>query len=100
MPLADKTEVHRIISSKHSDPVGKTARESLRGAIYNYYRNSYTSFKFLSRYRSLNKEAIFELHGKIEKILDYWRGIDPRSSFEQKIDADPPTTEPSETSNN
>ena len=95
MPHADKCKVHRIISSTHSDPAGKTARESLRGAIYSYYRDSYTPFKFLSRKRSLNKEAISELHEKIEKTIESWRGgIDPRSSFE-KTEAELPTTETS-----
>lgn len=96
MPLADKTEVHRIISSKHSDTAGKSARESLSRSIYSYYQDSYTPFQFLSQNRSLNKEAISELHEKIERTTASWRGgIDPRSSFEQKPEADLPTTETS-----
>lgn len=98
MPHADKVEVHRIIASTHSDPAGKTARGILRDTIYFHYRDSSTPFKVLSRYKPLNKEAISELHEKIEKTIDSWRGgIDSRSSLDHKAEADLPTPQPSET---
>ena len=100
MPLDDKTEVHRIISSNHSDPAGKTARESLEYTIYIHYRDSYTRYKFLNRYRPLNDEAIAELREKIKKIIDSWRGgNDSGKSSEKKTEGNLPNTQPSETSN-
>ena len=100
MPDADKIEVHRIVSSTHSDPAGKAALRSLGGTIYSYYRDTYTPFRLLSQHEALNKKAISELHEKIKKTIETWRGgVDPRSSFEQKTEADLPTTQSSETSN-
>ena len=73
MPLADKTEVHRIISTRFSDPTEKTKKLELR--VHCYARDSYTPFKsVLEEKGSLNKEEVSQVHKRLKDILASWRG--------------------------
>ena len=71
MPLADKTEVHRIISSRHTDDARNPAPEKLELTIYRYCLDAYTPYE---HNRSLNEEEISEVHEKFRDTIASWRG--------------------------
>jgi len=76
MPHAYKNEVHRRISSMHSNPARKYALTCLEITIYAHVRDRYTPFKSLNIYDAQNREAISEAHQRVKKILASWRGED------------------------
>jgi hypothetical protein len=76
MPPTDRTELHRLISSRYPNLTGKSALHPSEITIYAYVRDRYTPFKSLNIYEKQNAEAISEVHRRVEKILASWRGED------------------------
>ncbi|OCL14016.1 hypothetical protein AOQ84DRAFT_371659 [Glonium stellatum] len=77
IPLADKNELHRLISSKCPGLVGKSALHPSGIITYAYVRDRYTPFKSLTFYgERKDDEAIDRAHRRAQQILASWRGED------------------------
>ena len=74
MPPADKNEVHRLISSRYSNPAGKAALDGLPLTIHGYIRDRYTNFRSLDIHETQDSKALDEAHQRVDKILASWRG--------------------------
>ena len=74
MPPDDKGEVHRLISSSHSNPAGKSALKGLDYTIGSYLQNSYLPLRYLNGNEPMDKEAMSNVRERVEKTLTSWRG--------------------------
>ena len=74
MPPADKSAVHRVISSRYSVSAGKSSLEILERTVYNYCRDSYTPFIALRKKDSPDEKEISEVHERIRDTIASWRG--------------------------
>lgn len=68
---ADKSEVHRIISSEYTDAARNPPLETLELTVYRYFRDTYTSYKYK---KSLNDKEISEVHNQLADTIASWRG--------------------------
>jgi hypothetical protein len=77
IPLADKNELHCLISSKSPSLVGKSALYPRGTITYTYICDWYTPFKSLTFYgERKDDEAIDRAHRRAQEILASWRGED------------------------
>ena len=83
MPPADKTAVHRIISSRYLFAAGKSSLEILERTVYNYCRDSYTPFRSLRKKESLNDKEISEVYERFRDTIASWRGDNQCMEFHQ-----------------
>ena len=84
MPLADKTAVHRRISSEHMEPqmrcfiepIPKCSKKELESRVYSHvWPSSRTPVESLvEKDCRLNIKRVSELHKKVRDTLAYWRG--------------------------
>ena len=75
MPLADKTEVHRIITSQYLEPTAKSTLKKLELRVHCYARDSYTPYKsLLEKKGSVNKKEWSKIYERLKDIMVSWRG--------------------------
>ena len=70
MPLADKTEVHRI-ASRYSNSARNPALKRLELIVYRYCWNTYTLYKHK---KSLNKKEMSKVYKQLADTIASWRG--------------------------
>ncbi|MCJ1382634.1 hypothetical protein MMC17_005747 [Xylographa soralifera] len=74
MPLVDKNEIHHAVSSRYSNPGGKSALNELYVTIDSYIRDRYTAYKLLNIHKAQDTDAFSEVRQKIRKTIALWRG--------------------------
>ena len=74
MPLADRSEVQHLISSRYPTVIGNSALDHILVMVHTYVRDRHTRFKSLDIYNEKNTEAIAQAHKRVQEILADWRG--------------------------